>query len=341
LVPKLRVVGKQNTILQNPISLPIVQQVEPMTIQPKYITQEQFDNGLNSIVEKLAHKLEPDSALTPEVRGVVKAVGEIQSLRLALKDPTSAGIEEATSGLVTTVLANALSNITNTGQHVAPQKPLRNTLAEIVVHNLTGENSPLPQILDAFTNILGVDKVKEGYDVGMGYIQKQQSQNNLPNVILQLDENNQEHVVLYAEKMGYTDVQYAQTRLIEHKDKLYQEIEEYQKVQQGGKQNIVNEPIYQEPIDEPYIDEEIYEEQYTQNVDYNEEPIIEKPVMKANKVIILHNKPKKLVLAKDIIEEKTNKNIKQKTNKNIKEKTNNKDDELLDIDNIIKEIGDE
>jgi hypothetical protein len=212
-MPELRLIDKRSES-QSAIQQPIVQQrptIQVPTIsESKYVTAEQLDSNMNNIVERLAKKIEPESALTPEVRGMVKAVGEVQSLREALKDPTSAGIEEATSNLVTQVLTNSLQNITGGGQQQVQAKPLKNTLAEIAVHNLTGENSPLPQLMDALTNVLGKEKVKEGYDAGMQYIDQQQRQNNLPATILQFDENSQEDVVAYAQQMGYSDVQYAQ-----------------------------------------------------------------------------------------------------------------------------------
>jgi hypothetical protein len=171
-MPELRLIDKRSES-QSAIQQPIVQQrptIQVPTIsESKYVTAEQLDSNMNNIVERLAKKIEPESALTPEVRGMVKAVGEVQSLREALKDPTSAGIEEATSNLVTQVLTNSLQNITGGGQQQVQAKPLKNTLAEIAVHNLTGENSPLPQLMDALTNVLGKEKVKEGYDAGMQY----------------------------------------------------------------------------------------------------------------------------------------------------------------------------
>ena len=280
-----------------------------------YITPEQLDSKLNGIVEKLAHRMEPDSALTPEVRGVVKAVDEIQGLKNALQTPAAVGIENATSNLVTTVLSNALGNISGNGQQAAAPTPLRNTLAQIAVNNLTGENSPLPQILDAATSILGREKVREGYDAGMQYIEDQQNSDNWPNVVLQLDENNQEDVVLYAQKQGYTDINYAQMKLIEQKNILLAEVEEYQRVQQGGQQNIVTEP----PVVQP-------SERESQNQEpIIEEPIIEEPI-KANKVIILRTAPRKL----KVVDNET------------KHGANSYDIENLDdIDHIINELDSE
>jgi hypothetical protein len=209
--------------------------------------------------------------------------------------------------------------------------------------------------------------------------------------------------------MGYSDVQYAQARLIEHKNRLNQEIEEYQRVQGGGQQSVaVEEPVVQQELirQEPMIQQEtmsqqevvaqesiVQQEQYTQaqydqveyekdHVDpkysesfeppidetiYEEEPIIEEPVvkklvteepvLKANKVIVLHGKPRKLVLAKDKVEpiiDDKNYEIKVDENPNI-DVTYNEGNESLnddnkslndnseslddDVDDILSEIG--
>ena len=322
---KTRVVEGQDNVLENNI-LPIQQ---PIVSEPEFITKEQFNSGINSVVDKLANRLEPASALTPEVRGVVKAVDEIQGLRNALQSPASAGIESATSNLVTTVLGNALQNIAGGGQQAPQVVPLKNTLAQLTVNNLTGPNSPLPQILDALTNVLGKEKVKAGYDTGMQYIEEQQAQNNLPNTVLQFDETKQEDVVAYAQLQGYSDVQYAQSMLIEHKNRLYQEIEEYQNIQQGGQQTAAEEPIVEQTVvEEPIVEQIVVEETIVKQTVVQEpiveqtvveEPVVEEP-MKANKVIVLHRKPKKLVLVNDIADIDEN-------------------DEILDIDNIIEELN--
>ena len=352
---KLRLIDEHKNIL------PTTSDVTFQNVsESKYVTAEQLDSSMNNIVERLAKKIEPESALTPEVRGMVKAVGEVQSLRLALKDPTSAGIEEATSTLVTNVLSNALTNMTGGGQQQAQPAPLRNTLAQIAVSNLTGENSPLPQLMDALTNILGKQKVREGFDAGMQYVDQQQRQNNLPTTILQFDENSQEDVVAYAQQMGYSDVQYAQTKLIEHKNTLHQEIEEYQRVQSGGQQSVaVEEPIVQQEVvtQEPVV-QPVIEEQYVQvEQEYIEEPIVEEPVieepiLKANKVIVLHSKPRKLTLVTNegepIIDDKdyevkADKNL----NINVTYSEDNESNESLDdngsldddVDDILDEIG--
>lgn len=313
---------------------------ENVTIAPpNFVTVEQLDTKIDGVVEKIANRLEPASALTPEVRGMVKAVGEVQSLRTALKDPTSAGIEEATSNLVTTVLGNALQNMTGGGQQAAPSKPLKNTLAEIAVHNLTGETSPLPQILDALTTILGKDKVREGYDAGMRLVDQQQNQSKLPNIILQLDENSQEDVVLYAQQQGYTDVGYAQQKLIEHKNMLLQEVEEYQRVQQGGQQAVAEEPVVEKPIyddivyDEPVVAEPAYQEPVEEPVIETHVEPVEKPVMKADKVIMLHSEPRTLVLA-----ENKKVTVEDSLTKDSLDEDNDND---LDINNIIYELGEQ
>ena len=330
---KLRLMEEQSEIQPTVVQPPII---EPS----KFVTTEQLESTMHTIVDRLAKKIEPDSALTPEVRGVVKAVGEIQGLREALQSPASAGIEEATSTLVTNVLGNALGNIAGGGQQQAQPAPLRNTLAQIAVSNLTGENSPLPQLLDALTNVLGKDKVREGYDAGVQYIDKQQKQNDLPAFVLQLDENSQENVVAYAQQMGYSDVQYAQTRLIEHKNMLHQEIEEYQRIQSGDQQRVATEEpiVQQEPAREELVRQEpiVQQEQYSQ-AEYVEEPIVEEPiveepiveepiveepVLSIRKVVVLHSKPKKLRLVEE------------------DDKKKSENDEFLDdVNDILNEIG--
>lgn len=336
---ELRIASEQKPVL--------LKEPDPIVAKPTFVTQEQFDVGINSVVDKLANRLEPESALTPQVRGMVKAVGEVQSLRLALKDPTSAGIEEATSTLVTTVLGNALQNMTGGGQQAAAPTPLKNTLAQIAISNLTGDNSPLPQILDSLTNILGKDKVREGYDVGMKALENQQSQSSLPNIVLQLNENNQADVVDYAKQMGYTDVGYAQQKLIEHKNRLFQEIDEIQNVQQGGQQSIVEEPTYEEPTYEEPVQAESYvgEQQIltdeksviTQQDENNQIEVVKKPVLKADKVVILHSKPRTLSIVND--ESNVNSNESNVVNNSQDEYSDN--NEIPDIDNIINELGEQ
>lgn len=346
---ELRVVGEQNNQTNSIQTLALK---EPASIipEPEFITQEQFDVGINSVVDKLADRLEPDSALTKEGKGFVKTVGDIHNITQALKSPTTVSMEEATSSLVTTVLGNALNNITGGGQQAAAPTPLKNTLAQIAVSNLTGENSPLPQLLDSLTNILGKDKVREGYDTGMRALENHQSQSSLPNIILQLDENSQEDVVDYAKQMGYTDVGYAQQKLIEHKNRLFQEIDEIQNVQQGGQQSVVEEPVQQEPIyEEPVLVEPVYQEPVQQKpyvgeqrILVDEEPAetVEKPVLKADKVVILHSEPRTLTVVSDknnIVNNVINDN--NVTNDNQDEYSNG--NEISDIDNIISELGEQ
>lgn len=369
-MPELHLVNVPNKAL--PISVE-----KPLIETSKFVTNEQLDNKLGGVVNQIVDKMTPANAFTPEVSGVIKAVGQVQDLRTALKDPTTAGIEEGVSNLISTLLGNSLQNITGGGQQQAQPTPLRNTLAQIAVSNLTGENSPLPQLMDALTNVLGKQKVREGYDAGMQYIDNQQKQNNLPATILQFDENSQEDVVDYAQQMGYSDVQYAQARLIEHKNRLNQEIEEYQRVQAGGQQSVaveepvvqqevvVQKPIRQEPIvqQEQYMQTEYDQAEYEKDhVDpryseslkplisetvYDEELVVEEPVLKANKVIVLHNTPRKLTLVKDKAEQVTNNNdckINVDENLNVDATYNegNEDNEFLnDVDDILNEIGEQ
>jgi hypothetical protein len=193
--------------------------------------------------------------------------------------------------------------------------------------------------------------------------------------------------------MGYSDVQYAQARLIEHKNRLNQEIEEYQRVQGGGQQSVAaeepvvqqepmrqQEPVREQPVvqQEPIVQQEQYRQteysqaeyekdhvdpQYSKSLEspinktiydeepindnyLNEKPIIEEPVLKANKVIVLHGKPRKLTLAKDkvepVIDDKDYEvKIDENLNIDINYSESNEGNESLDddVDDILSEIG--
>jgi len=321
-VKQLRIKEGQGDILPSVVSPDIIeQQVIPET---NFVTREQFDVGLDTIVGKIANRFESKNAFTPEVQGVIKAVDQVKDLTTALKDPVSIGIESGISNLVDSVMNNAFTNMQG-GQQAPQEPPLKNTLAKIAINNLTGESSPLPQLLDALTNILGKDKVRDGYDAGMGYIEKQQNQNNLPNTVLQLDETKQEDVVVYAQLQGYSDIQYAQEMLIEHKRRLYGEIEEYQKIQQGGQQAAVVEPVAKEQyVEQPVVEQPVVEQPVVEQPVVEQLVAEEEPVMKANKVVVLHSKPRKLKVAEDKVKQDID---------------NNDDNELVDIDSIMDELG--
>lgn len=232
-------------------------------VNNNYITKDDLSNMFN----KFDKQINPDSALSPEVRSVIKAVGDVQGLRDSLKDPTSRGIEEATSTLVTTVLGNALNNMVGSPQQAAAPKPLLHGLAEIATHNISAN---LPQVLEGLKSVLGVERIQNGYDAGVKYIESKQP-DNLVNTILSLDENNDEHVAYYAKLMGYTDINKAKTILIEHKVDLYQEEQEYQDIQQGQNQQYTaeenineqqpNQQQYVEPQDKQQPNEQQYVEQ--------------------------------------------------------------------------------
>lgn len=208
----------------------------------EYVTK----SDLTELFGQLKKQINPESALTPEVRSVVKAVEDVQGLRNALKDPTSRGIEEATSTLVTTVLGNALSNMTGAGQGVqAPPKSLLNTLAEIATHNIT---SNLPQVIESAKSALGQERLQKGYDMGLKYVENQQAGSDFINTVMSLDENNDEHINYYAQQMGYTNFDKARNALIEHKIVLYQEQQEYQEIQQGQTQQMNAETVVEEQI---------------------------------------------------------------------------------------------
>jgi len=264
-------------------------QVVPQ-VNDGYVTK----NDLNDMFSKLNKQINPDSALSPEVRSVVKAVEDVQGLKNALKDPTSMGIEQATSDLVTTVLGNALSNMSGVNQQAAAPKPLLHGLAEIATHNISAN---LPQVLEGLKSVLGTERIQQGYDAGVKYIESKQS-DNFVNTVLSLDENNDEHVTYYAQQMGYTDFNKAKSILIEHKVALYQEQQEYQNIQQGENQQY----SANENISKPQQNEQQYIEEQPQNI--NNETKSEVPT----KIHVNNDKIKLKVVDKNITE-KTNEKI--------------------------------
>ena len=303
-----------NDIISNP------PQVVPQ-VNDSYVTK----NDLNDMFSKLNKQINPDSALSPEVRSVVKAVEDVQGLKNALKDPTSLGIEQATSSLVTTVLGNALNGMSGANQQAVAQKPLLHGLAEIATHNISAN---LPQVLDSLKTVLGSERLQKGYDAGVKYIESKQP-DNFVNTILSLDENNDEHVTYYAQQMGYTDFNKAKNILIEHKVALYQEQQEYQDIQQGeNQQHSTNENINNSQQDEQqYIEEPQYIEQ-PQNI--SNEPKIEVPAK-----IHVNNDRIKLRVVDEKTNEMTDEKVDKKVNKNVDKKI---DDMNEDIDEIFGEL---
>jgi len=204
---------------------PEIVRKEPVMNTESFVTKNDFDDAFN----RLGKQLNPESALSPEVRGMMKAVREVGDLKDALKDPTSVGIEQSMTTITTSILDAALKNMLGQNQQPAAQKPLINSLAEIATHNISAQ---LPQVLAGFKEILGTERMQHGYDVGLNYVENQQNQKNIVNIVMSLDENNDEHIVHYAELMGYTDFEQAKQMLIQHKVTLYNEQQQYQQVQQ-------------------------------------------------------------------------------------------------------------
>ena len=305
-------------------------QVAPQ-INENYVTK----NDLNDMFSKLNKQINPDSALSPEVRSVVKAVEDVQGLRNALKDPTSMGIEQATSSLVTNLLSNALNNISGTNQPAAVQKPLLHGLAEIATHNISAN---LPQVLDSLKTALGTERLQKGYDAGVKYIESKQP-DNFVNTVLSLDENNDEHVTYYAQQMGYTDFNKAKSILIEHKVTLYQEQQEYQNIQQGENQQYsTNDDINtqqhnnQQQNEQQYIEEQQNEQQYVEQMhveqpqNINNEEKFEVPTK-----IHINNDKIKLKAIDESISVETDKEINIDTDKKTDEKINDMSEEIDEI----------
>lgn len=281
---------------------PIVSSVSKSLSQPSqsgFVTPEQLDAKMNNLAGDIADKLKPKTALTPEAHGFVKAVEEVQGLRDALKDPVTAGIEQGITSLVTGALDRTVGSMTGGQQAVAESPSLGTRLAQIAVNNLTGESSPLPGILAGISEILGQERVQKGYDVGLQYVenqnkQGQQGQGSIADTILKLDENNQEHVVYFAELMGYGDINRAQTGLIQEKNRLRIEIEEMQQIQQGGTQESPQQaPVQQPQVVEQQVPQQEVEQQEVQQevVEQPDEILISQPSVKPmNEVNVIEDK---------------------------------------------------
>lgn len=310
----------------------------------EYVTKSDLSE-LTSMFGQLQKQINPESALSPEVRSVVKAVEDVQGLKNALKDPTSLGIEQATSNLVTTVLGNALGSMSGAGQGVqAPPKSLLNTVVEIATHNIT---SNLPQILESAKSVLGPERLQQGYDMGLKYVENKQSDNDFINTVMTLDENNDEHINYYAQQMGYTNFDKARNALIEHKIVLYQEQQEYQDIQKGQTQRtndnvIVEEQIVEEqphespvielhPMSEPVvgqIEKQIIDEQIVENV------VVEKVTVEDDNNIIIEDN----VVSDEPLKIQINK---KKFFNPLKIKVLNENKVDDDLDSIVNEIYDD
>ena len=264
-----------------------------------FVTPEQLDIKMNGLAGDIADKLKPKTALTPEAHGFVKAVEEVQGLRDALKDPVTAGIEQGITSLVTGALDRTVGSMTGGQQAVAESVSLGTRLAQIAVNNLTGESSPLPGILAGVSEIIGQDRLQKGYDVGLQYVENQQNQSNTnqtswPDTVLQLDENNQEHVVHYAQHEGYSTIERAQSALITHKQNLLAEIAEMQRIQQGGTQETQQQVVVQQPQapEQQVVQQETVEQEVVQQeVEQPETISISQPSVKPmNEVSVVEDK---------------------------------------------------
>lgn len=322
-MPKIKVMESVEPVRQ------ISAQEVANQMDSEYVTKSDLSE-LTSMFGQLQKQINPESALSPEVRSVVKAVEDVQGLKNALKDPTSLGIEQATSNLVTTVLGNALGNMSGAGQGAqAPPKSLLNTVVEIATHNIT---SNLPQILESAKSVLGPERIQQGYDAGLKYVENKQSGNDFINTVMTLDENNDEHINYYAQQMGYTNFDKARNALIEHKIVLYQEQQEYQDIQQGQTQRTnANVIVEEQTVNEEspvQVEKQIIDEQIVENV------VVEKVIVEDDNTIVTEN---------NVV---SNKPLKIQINKKkfsnplqIKVLNENKVDD--DLDNVVNEIYDD
>jgi len=303
--------------------IPEIIQRAPSVNTENFVTKNDFDAAF----DRLGKQLNPESALTPEVRGMMKAVHEVADLKNALKDPTSIGIEQSITSITTGILDAALTNMTNRGQQPAAQKPLINSLAEIFTHNVSNQ---LPQVLAGFKEILGAERMQRGYDAGLSYVEQQQKPKNIADIALSLDENNSEHVAYYAQLLNLTDVVLAKQMLIQYKVSLYDEQQQYQQVQQQDYNQQQVDYNEQQPSEIPVYsstDEYIETEQNLTRVN-NTQDFVRQSNVKEQQVESLENKAVKISV------NKKGKKIKVVES----EKNNRSEDSDEDLENTVDEL---
>jgi len=327
----------------------------PVNMQPQQLQQPLYDIQdivATSVKAALRASKEEDdelAALPQGARDFVNAAKGVESVKSLFKSPASTAVENTMSTVMDGILTNALGNMVNPQR--AASEPLLHKLASILVNNASQQ---LPQILDSASAILGRERVQKGFDLGMQRIEnQQQQQKSWPAQVIELDENNQEHIAFYAQHEGYSDIYRAQTALINHKNLLYDEIEEYQNLQKGkltqqeGGQKLQQSKVQQNEVQNVEIQQqevqEYNEQEYNEQDNIQEEyDIVEQQynneqIIKNNEQIIKNNvkelsiiKPKRAKNFKLIIDNENTKNNNEINNKQI--------DDIIILDNEIEDI---
>lgn len=221
----------------------------------KLLSQAEIDAIASAVINKARTKEDPTDVLTPGAKELVKTVQSISAVKDALTSPVQTSIEQGMNNFMGTILQTALQNMLSPPQpQIIQQQPkLLHTLAQIAVNNASQN---LPQILQVAKEILGESRIQKGYDAGLNYFEQRQSSQNLPQVVLNLDPNNLEHVEYYAKTMGLTNLKNAQQSLVQHQKALIAEIQEYQNVQNGSYQESTEPNYYQDLSTEELVNEE-------------------------------------------------------------------------------------
>jgi len=326
-----------NSLSSDIVSQPIVNNpysnVTPMSIE------EIVGKTMKSVIKAQNEENDELAALPSGARDFVKAAQGVELVKSLFKSPASTAVENTMGTVMEGILNNALANVTNP-QHAPQQEPLLHKLATVIVHNTSQQ---LPQILDSLTTVLGKERLQNATDMGLQYVQQkqaqeQQQQQDWPTIVMQLDENNQEHVTHYAQHEGFTDIYRAQRALINHKILLSEEIEEYQQLQQSQvnkqiveqpqqverqqveKQQVVSQQVVEQEVVEQEVDE--YEEvTFDETIDDEINEISEE----LNKEIVDEE-----IVNKELVVEETE-NVLDKYNVNKSEDKSNELDENNEI----------
>lgn len=241
---------KVTPMSDEPQEVPVARQNNQSNDGSKLLSQSEIDAIANAVINKSRAKDDPTDVLTPGAKELVKTVQSISAVKDALTSPVQSSIEQGMNTFMGTILQTALQNMISPPQpQIIQQQPkLLHTLAQIAVNNASQN---LPQILQVAKEILGESRIQKGYDAGLNYFEQRQASQSLPQVVLNLDPNNLEHVEYYAKTMGLTNLKNAQQSLVQHQRALVSEIQEYQNVQNGSYQESTEPNFYQEvPTDE-------------------------------------------------------------------------------------------
>lgn len=248
---------KVTPISSEPQEVPVARQNDQNVINndAKLLSQAEIDAIANAVINKSRAKDDPTDVLTPGAKELVKTVQSISAVKDALTSPVQTSIEQGMNNFMGTILQTALQNMLSPQQpQIIQQQPkLLHTLAQIAINNASQN---LPQILQVAKEILGESRIQKGYDAGLNYFEQRQASQNLPQVVLNLDPNNLEHVEYYAKTMGLTNLKNAQQALVQHQRALVTEIQEYQNVQNGSYQESAEPTYYQDLPTEELTDEE-------------------------------------------------------------------------------------